>query len=354
MIATLRETCRQLLSDGKVDVVIGYGCDVAADADSGTPVFPVFITKPEDAERLVWNDRCHANLTAYLKREEIRSLGRAAVVVKGCDQRSLVVLEKESQLDRAQLYVIGVACEGLGQPKCRTCDVHEPRGVDVVIKLPPPAGSGGGSEDKMLPPPAGTGAGGEGKKLPSPSGRGAGGEGKKLPSPSGRGAGGEGGMQASAANNTAISPHPSPLPEGDGDHYAELRAFLARPAAERLAHWRQELARCVKCYACRQVCPMCYCRRCIVDKNRPRAISTSATLKGNFAWHIARAFHLAGRCIGCEECSRACPMGIDLRLLNLSLAKAAEDDFGFRAGVDPAAEPLIGSFAADDKEDFIR
>ena len=97
------------------------------------PVFPVFIQRPEDVDQLVWNDRCHANLTVYLKRPEIRALGRPAIVVKGCDQRALVVLEKESQLDRSQVYVIGMACDGMGRPKCETCDVHEPRGADVVI-----------------------------------------------------------------------------------------------------------------------------------------------------------------------------------------------------------------------------
>ena len=70
------------------------------------------------------------------------------------------------------------------------------------------------------------------------------------------------------------------------------------------------------------------------------SISTSATLKGNFAWQITRAFHLAGRCVGCDECTRVCPAGIDLRLLNLSLAKAAEENFGYRAGMDLAAEPI--------------
>ena len=54
--------------------------------------------------------------------------------------------------------------------------------------------------------------------------------------------------------------------------------------AERMAFWAKQFDRCVKCYACRQVCPMCYCERCIVDKNRPHAIDPSATLKGNFAW----------------------------------------------------------------------
>ncbi len=80
-----------------------------------------------------------------------------------------------------------------------------------------------------------------------------------------------------------------------------LDRLMAKSPAERWAFWKAEFARCVKCYACRQVCPMCYCERCIVDKNRPVVIDTSATLKGNFAWHITRAFHLAGRCVGCEN-----------------------------------------------------
>ncbi len=314
MIATLRDICRQLLLDRKVDVVIGYGQEPVGWASSPSSVgqvanlpderdtlevraaidrlktyptaavFPVFVRRPEDVDQLVWNDRCYANLTVYLKRPEIRALGRPAIVVKGCDGRALVVLEKESQLDRSQIYVIGMACDGMGRPKCWTCDVHEPRGADVLIGQ-------------------------------------------------------------AAGNATAITAD---------ERYAAIRAFLTRSPSERLAYWRQELARCVRCYACRQVCPMCYCPRCIVDKNRPQAISTSATLKGNFAWHITRAFHLAARCVGCEECTRVCPAGIDLRLLNLSLAQAAEENFAFRAGDDPQAEPVIGSYAVQDRESFIQ
>lgn len=143
-------------------------------------------------------------------------------------------------------------------------------------------------------------------------------------------------------------------PLGAEQRYAAIEAFLRKTPEERMAYWMAELSRCTKCYACRQVCPMCYCRQCIVDKNRPVAISTSATLKGNFAWQITRAFHLAGRCVGCDECSRVCPAGIDLRLLNLSLAKEAEESFGFRAGMDAAAEPIIGAYRQEDHEEFIR
>jgi coenzyme F420-reducing hydrogenase delta subunit len=267
----LREACRRLLEEGKVKVVMGYG-------KRG----PVFVTRPEDVEQLVWNDRCLANLTVYLKRKEIRALGRPAIVVKGCDERALVVLEKESQIDRKEMHVLGMACKGMGEAKCEACDVHRPRFADEVI----------GETDQ----------------------------------------------------------HPT---EG-GERWKSLQALLALPDADRMSYWATEFERCVKCYACRQVCPMCYCERCLVEKNRPTEIEPSATAKGNFAWHILRAFHLAGRCVGCDECTRACPAGIDLRLLNLSLAKAAEEHFAYRAGMDPKAEELIGAYSLQDKENFIR
>ncbi len=177
----------------------------------------------------------------------------------------MLVLEKESQIDRSQIIVIGLACDGVGQPrlaKCESCDVHTPRRADIVI-----------------------------------------------------------GKAAMADGAATVA-----------GRYADIEAFLKKTPAERMAYWKAELSRCIKCYACRQVCPMCYCRQCIVDKNRPVSISPSATLKGNFAWHITRAFHLAGRCVGCDECTRACPAGIDLRLLNLSLAKAAEENSWFPGG----------------------
>jgi formate dehydrogenase (coenzyme F420) beta subunit len=281
MINELRQTCRKLLQDGTVKVVIGYG-QVAA----GDRVFPVFITKPEDVDQLVWNERCFANLTKYLTRKETQALGKAAICVKGCDERAIVVLEKESQIDRSQLVVIGLACDGVGNPrlpKCENCDVHTPRSADVVIG------------------------------------------------------------QSSATAQPVQS---------DG-RYAALEEFMKKTPEERLAYWTSELSRCIKCYACRQVCPMCYCRQCIVDKNRPVVVCSSTTLKGNIAWQITRAFHLAGRCVGCDECTRVCPVGIDLRLLNMSLAKAAEENFSFRPGIDPGADPIVGAYREQDHEEFI-
>jgi ferredoxin len=280
MLDQLRSTCKKLLEDGKVQVVIGYGA-----VPGGASVTPVFITSAARVDQLTWNADCYHNLTAYLTRAEVKALGRAAVVVKACDERALVMLQKESQIDRDKVFVVGVACDTDLRPqatKCDACRDRVPRFADVVI----------GNTDRTS--------------------------------------------------------------EAKTERYAELEQFLEKTPLQRMEYWQQELARCTKCYACRQVCPLCYCQRCIVDKNRPVCIDTSPTLKGNFAWHITRAFHLAGRCIGCDECTRACAAGIDLRLLNLSLARAAETNFGFRPGEDPDVEPLVGTYSEHDQESFIK
>ncbi len=118
----LRAEARKLLAEGTVKVVIGYG-------EHG----PLLVTRPEDADRLVWNTGCTANLAMYLKRKEVKALGRPAIVVKACDERSLVVLEKESQFERKDLHVIGMACEGMQQPRCGRCTVRTPRFADTTI-----------------------------------------------------------------------------------------------------------------------------------------------------------------------------------------------------------------------------
>ncbi|MDR2644078.1 MAG: 4Fe-4S dicluster domain-containing protein [Planctomycetaceae bacterium] len=289
----LQQKAKELLTNKTVNVIIGYGAPI------NQPGL-ILVTDSADVDQLIWNDRCVQNLAVYLQRKEVRALGKAAIVVKGCDAKSLVVLEIENQLDRNSTFVIGMECCGVRvgsiaaskdtpptitfAPKCLTCEVNKPLHCDFVIERDEPAT-----------------------------------------------------MQPDSAKR-----------------YERLNKLMSMSVEERLEYWKSELSRCIKCYACRQSCPLCYCEVCVVDKNRPIRIDTSATLQGNFAWNILRAFHLAGRCVGCSACSEACPAGIDLDLLNLSLAKAAEENFNHKAGLDRSANPLIGTFSPEDHEEFIR
>ncbi|NTV01438.1 MAG: 4Fe-4S ferredoxin [Chlorobiaceae bacterium] len=139
----------------------------------------------------------------------------------------------------------------------------------------------------------------------------------------------------------------SPELQKDADRLEQMSA------SERFGYWKEQFSKCIKCYACRQVCPMCYCRRCIVDVNQPQWINTSSHTLGNFEWNIIRAFHLAGRCVSCGGCDRSCPVNIPLRLINHRMAKEALDTFGHYAGESAEQQPVLATFRQEDPETFI-
>lgn len=122
---------------------------------------------------------------------------------------------------------------------------------------------------------------------------------------------------------------------------------------EKFAFWEKEMERCIRCYACRQTCPMCYCTRCTTECNQPQWIPVGATAHGNMDWHILRAMHLAGRCVSCGECGKACPVDIPCHLLTMYLADASHKHFGAWAGTNHKMESVMSSFKPNDTENFI-
>jgi len=137
------------------------------------------------------------------------------------------------------------------------------------------------------------------------------------------------------------------------DQLAAVEELEAKTPAERWAFWRTQFDKCIRCYACRQACPMCYCDQCIATLNQPQWIDTSPHPQGNMAWNITRAFHLAGRCVNCGECERACPVDIPLMLLNRFLARQVKTHFGYLAGYDTEDYQPLATYKPEDNEDFI-
>jgi ferredoxin len=122
---------------------------------------------------------------------------------------------------------------------------------------------------------------------------------------------------------------------------------------ERFEYWTKELSKCVKCYACRQACPMCFCARCAVEVNQPQWIPVQANAYGNMEWHILRAMHLAGRCVSCGECGRVCPVEIPCHLLTVFLAEYVHDQFNVYAGTSDNMKSALSTYKPNDKESFI-
>ncbi len=153
----------------------------------------------------------------------------------------------------------------------------------------------------------------------------------------------------------AIEEHLAKQPRGlSTEQQQEIARLAALPLEERWAFWAAELGRCIKCYACRAACPLCYCDRCIVEVNQPQWVPVASDALGNLEWNVVRAMHLAGRCVDCGSCADACPESIRIDLLNGVLAQEAMSSFGAEAGYSTRKDYALAAYKPDDKEEFIR
>lgn len=133
----------------------------------------------------------------------------------------------------------------------------------------------------------------------------------------------------------------------------QIRELEEMTAEERWQFWQKQFTKCIKCYACRATCPMCYCGRCQADFNQPQLITIEATPLGNLEWHTLRAMHLAGRCVACGDCGRACPEGIPIHLLTIRATMTVAESFNVEVGKDSQMVSALSTFDKEDKEDFI-
>lgn len=141
----------------------------------------------------------------------------------------------------------------------------------------------------------------------------------------------------------------------NAERMAEVAKLEAMTADERNAFWKNEFSRCLRCNACRDICPACTCEKCVFDNNK--LYTSQKVAQTNFEeslFHIIRAWHVAGRCTDCGECSRVCPQHIPLYLLNRKYIKDINEIYGdYQAGQDMDSKPAMWTFKTDDPETTI-
>jgi len=148
--------------------------------------------------------------------------------------------------------------------------------------------------------------------------------------------------------------HPNPLiydiflgdeKKGADADYSDIVEIESMTIEQRRKFWKDQFKKCIKCYACRNICPMCYCEKCALEDKK--WVSKSDRYDDVWMFHLVRAFHIAGRCTNCGECERACPVNIPLGKIYKKIEKDIKELFGYEAGVSIDDEPPMAAFDVD-------
>lgn len=306
------ERAKALLESGEVARVIGW--------KKGEFYFdpvPASFETVEELDGMVYNYFCGANLSKYLIQMSKKE-GKTAVFLKPCDSYSFNQLVKEHRIKRENVYVIAVEC--LAKLDINKIKAQGVTGVtDVEVN------------DKEV-------------KVTSLYGE------VVLHKP-------DVVLEKCAVCNKTHQVKDEEIilherPERDVNRFAQVEALEAMTEDERFAFWRNELSKCIRCNACRNVCPACSCVKCVFD-NPASGIAAKAN-DAEFEeqlFHIIRAYHVAGRCTDCGECSRVCPQNIPLHLLNRKFIKDIDGFYGeYQAGETAEGKTPLTEYTENDTE----
>jgi len=133
---------------------------------------------------------------------------------------------------------------------------------------------------------------------------------------------------------------------------SDLKKIEEMGENERYQYWMSQFGKCIKCYGCRNICPVCFCEVCTLEHESLIQRGEIPPEVPNF--HLVRAFHMAGRCVDCGLCEEACPARIPLRTLYRKVREIVKTHFDYLPGQDSESVPPLqllgdGSFEISEK-----
>ena len=311
----LIEKAVSLLADGTVSCVLGW-----KKGEFDYDVTPVLFKNAEELKaNFVWNDFCGANFSKYLVTKAEKATGKVLVFLKPCDTYSFNQLLTEHRFNREKVYAVGIPCEGMAD----------------IAKIKAICGDGIVSIDCGEKLSVTTLYDDEPIVIDAKD------------------------VLAERCVNCKSKKHVAYDEllgeEGEviaSDRFDEVAKLEAMTPDERFAFWQGELSRCIRCNACRDACPACTCEKCVFDN--PKSGVENKSPANSFEekmFHIIRAFHVAGRCTDCGECSRVCPQNIPLHLLNRKFIKDINCFYGeYQAGAEVGSRAPIVNYTTEDIE----
>lgn len=310
------EKAKQLLADGTVNRVIGW--KKGEFAYDSTPA--VFETAEELESEFIYDDFTASNVSKYLIKETKKE-GKILAFLKPCDTYSFNQLVKEHKIVRDNVYIVGIECYGKSDiSKIKAKGISGITGIsneEGTLRISTIYG-----EETM---PA----------YEVMSERCLNCKSKKH-----------------AAYDELIGEDGEVIDSNRFDMVAQLENMSSQ---ERYDFWREQLSKCIRCNACRNVCPACTCEKCVFDNDKSGiANKAPADSFEENMFHIIRAFHVAGRCTDCGECSRVCPQDIPLHLLNRKFIKDINELYGeYQAGADTDSRAPLTNYTQEDCEPSI-
>ena len=307
----------ELFAEGKIDRVLGW-----KKGDLSYNPEPAYFESAEALKDFVYDGFCGANLSKYFIQGSA-SEGVTAILLKPCDSYSFNQLIKEHRVDREKAYIIGVGCKG--KLNVETIKAMGIKGITDIKG----AEIDGACDELTVETLYGD------KKVAYKD--------AML-------------ERCHVCKGKEHMVYDELLLESadtlDGDRFAGVEAIEAMSPEEKFEFFRKELSKCIRCNACRNVCPACSCRKCVFDSNKFDSEQKANVDPFNESmFHIIRAFHVAGRCTDCGECSRVCPQGIPLHLFNRKFIKDINEYYGdFAAGEDTETRGPLTNFTLDDME----